>query len=325
MTHERAGTLATPADLVDVAHLVTAYYTGVPDPDNLDQQVAFGTSGTAARACGPPSTRPHPGHDPGDRRLPRSRRASTGRCSSVATPTGCPSRPGLRRWRCWRPMTSPCWSTTTTATPRRPGSRTRSCGPTAARSAESTTCRAASGWPTASSSRPSHNPPSRRWLQVQPAARRAGRHRCDQGHRGCGQRLHPGRVGRGEAGPVRASARCGDGIRLPGDLRRRPAATSWTSTRSARPACGSAPTRSAVPASTTGARSPSARARPHRRQPARRPDLALHDAGLGRQDPDGLLVAVGDGLAHRQQATPGSRPATTPTPTGTASSRPTGG
>ena len=45
MTHERAGTLATPADLVDVAHLVTAYYTGVPDPDNVDQQVAFGTSG----------------------------------------------------------------------------------------------------------------------------------------------------------------------------------------------------------------------------------------------------------------------------------------
>ncbi len=41
----RAGTLATPADLVDVAHLVTAYYTGVPDPDDVDQQVAFGTSG----------------------------------------------------------------------------------------------------------------------------------------------------------------------------------------------------------------------------------------------------------------------------------------
>jgi phosphoglucomutase len=41
----RAGTLATPDDLVDVAHLVTAYYTGVPDPENIDQQVAFGTSG----------------------------------------------------------------------------------------------------------------------------------------------------------------------------------------------------------------------------------------------------------------------------------------
>ena len=45
MAASRAGTLATPADLVDVAHLVTAYYTGVPDPENIDQQVAFGTSG----------------------------------------------------------------------------------------------------------------------------------------------------------------------------------------------------------------------------------------------------------------------------------------
>lgn len=45
MTHERAGLLAQPEDLVDIAHLVTAYYTGVPDPDVVDQQVAFGTSG----------------------------------------------------------------------------------------------------------------------------------------------------------------------------------------------------------------------------------------------------------------------------------------
>jgi len=43
--NSRAGTLAQPSDLVDVAHLVTAYYTGVPDPENVDQQVAFGTSG----------------------------------------------------------------------------------------------------------------------------------------------------------------------------------------------------------------------------------------------------------------------------------------
>jgi phosphoglucomutase len=45
VTGSRAGTLATPGDLVDVAHLVTTYYTGVPDPENIDQQVAFGTSG----------------------------------------------------------------------------------------------------------------------------------------------------------------------------------------------------------------------------------------------------------------------------------------
>jgi phosphoglucomutase len=45
MTSSRAGTPAEPRDLVDVAHLVTAYYTQAPDPDNVDQQVAFGTSG----------------------------------------------------------------------------------------------------------------------------------------------------------------------------------------------------------------------------------------------------------------------------------------
>jgi phosphoglucomutase len=45
MTDPRAGQPAEPSDLVDVAHLVTAYYTGVPDPDDPDQQVAFGTSG----------------------------------------------------------------------------------------------------------------------------------------------------------------------------------------------------------------------------------------------------------------------------------------
>ena len=44
-SQSRAGQLAEPRDLVDVAHLVTAYYTGVPDPDDVDQQVAFGTSG----------------------------------------------------------------------------------------------------------------------------------------------------------------------------------------------------------------------------------------------------------------------------------------
>jgi phosphoglucomutase len=45
MSDPRAGQPADPSDLVDVPHLVTAYYTGVPDPDDPDQQVAFGTSG----------------------------------------------------------------------------------------------------------------------------------------------------------------------------------------------------------------------------------------------------------------------------------------
>ncbi len=45
MGHERAGTPAQTTDLVDVAHLVTAYYTVSPDLDDAAQRVAFGTSG----------------------------------------------------------------------------------------------------------------------------------------------------------------------------------------------------------------------------------------------------------------------------------------
>ncbi len=45
MTDPRAGQPATPADLVDVASLVTAYYTLVPDPAEPAQRVSFGTSG----------------------------------------------------------------------------------------------------------------------------------------------------------------------------------------------------------------------------------------------------------------------------------------
>ena len=45
MSNPRAGQPAEPSDLVDVAHLVTAYYTGRPDPAEVGQRVAFGTSG----------------------------------------------------------------------------------------------------------------------------------------------------------------------------------------------------------------------------------------------------------------------------------------
>ena len=45
MAHPRAGQLAQPEDLIDLAQLVTAYYTKHPDLENIDQQVVFGTSG----------------------------------------------------------------------------------------------------------------------------------------------------------------------------------------------------------------------------------------------------------------------------------------
>jgi len=45
MTDPRAGQPAQPSDLVDVAALVTAYYSLEPDPGDPAQQVVFGTSG----------------------------------------------------------------------------------------------------------------------------------------------------------------------------------------------------------------------------------------------------------------------------------------
>jgi phosphoglucomutase len=45
MVDARAGQPAAAEDLVDVAKLVTAYYTVHPDPDDAAQRVSFGTSG----------------------------------------------------------------------------------------------------------------------------------------------------------------------------------------------------------------------------------------------------------------------------------------
>jgi phosphoglucomutase len=45
VANPRAGQPAQPEDLVDLPHLVTAYYSTEPDPDDVAQQVAFGTSG----------------------------------------------------------------------------------------------------------------------------------------------------------------------------------------------------------------------------------------------------------------------------------------
>ncbi len=45
MANPRAGQPALPEDLVDLPHLITAYYSVEPDPGDVAQQVAFGTSG----------------------------------------------------------------------------------------------------------------------------------------------------------------------------------------------------------------------------------------------------------------------------------------
>ena len=144
-------------------------------------------------------------------------------------------------------------------------------------------------------------PAARRWLQVQPAGRRSrgGRH----------HRAGPGRRERVPGRPPGRRAphhsRAGDGgrhhraPRLPRRVRRRPA----RGRRSRRHPIRRDPDRRRSAGrrerGLLGRHRRPARPRPHRRQPARRPRLALHDLGLGRPDPDGLLVAVRDGVADR--------------------------
>jgi phosphoglucomutase len=59
MSSSRAGQPAVPSDLVDVASLVTAYYTLDPDPSQPAQQVVFGTSGHRGSAFDAAFNEPH--------------------------------------------------------------------------------------------------------------------------------------------------------------------------------------------------------------------------------------------------------------------------
>src|SRR5215217_1318467 len=57
--HPRAGQRAQPEELIDVAHVVTAYYTKHPDPDDVAQQVVFGTSGHRGSSLDAAFNEPH--------------------------------------------------------------------------------------------------------------------------------------------------------------------------------------------------------------------------------------------------------------------------
>src|SRR3954462_2771671 len=59
MSDARAGQPAQLSDLVDVAALVTAYYTVEPDPAEPAQQVVFGTSGHRGSSLDAAFNEPH--------------------------------------------------------------------------------------------------------------------------------------------------------------------------------------------------------------------------------------------------------------------------
>ena len=257
--------------------------------------MAFGTSGHRGSSLRTSFNedhiaRHHPGHlrvpgRPGHRRaaVPRHRQPRAVRAR----------QPGPR-WRCWPPTASRCWSTSRAATRRPRRSRTPS---------SPTTATAPSGLADGIVVTPVAQPSRRRRVQVQPAQRRTGRHRRHPLDRRTGPTScwPPGCAGVERIPYERARGRRHHRhVRLsrprtaPISRRRRPRR------HPRRPASRSGPTRWAGRASPTGRRSPTV----HKLDltvvnPARRPDLRVHDPGLGRQDPHGLLVALRHGVAHR--------------------------
>ena len=117
MTHERAGLPAQDSDLVDVAQLITLYYAEQPDPDDIDQQVAFGTSGHRGSSLKTSFNEAHILATTQAIVEYRTMQGTDGPLFLGRTPTGCPSRPGSPRSRCWRPTTWRSSSTAGTATP----------------------------------------------------------------------------------------------------------------------------------------------------------------------------------------------------------------
>ena len=318
MNAPRAGQPAQPSDLVDVAALVTAYYTREPDPENVDEQVAFGTSGH--RGLEPEDVvqrGAHPGHDPGDLRVPARRRASTGRCSSAATPTACPSRPGPRRSRCWSPTTSPCSSTRPTATPPRPAVSHAILTANRGKVTGVDGMPAHTGLADGIVVTPSHNPPGDGGFKYNPPHGGPADSDATKVIAARANELIRGRAGGRQAGAVRAGPGRGIRLRLPRHLRRRPAQRArHRGDPRVRAAHRRRPARRRV-GRLLGRHRRAARARPHRREPTGRRHLAVHDARLGRQDPDGLLLPVGDGqpdraarrLRHRHRQRRRRRPA----------------
>ena len=188
-----------------------------------------------------------------------------------------------------------CWSTRPTASPRPRRCRTRSC-------AQPRPHRAA--WPTASSSPRRTTRRRDGGFKYNPPQRRPGRHRRHHVDRQPGQRAarRASWTGCSGARSSRARRRSGRYDFLGEYVATCPVVLNMDAIRDAGVRIGADPLGGASVAY-WGAIAERLRARSDRGQPGRRPAVRVHDAGLGRQDPDGLLVAVRDGLAGVRRGT----------------------
>ena len=244
--HPRAGQPAQPEDLVDVDALLAAYHDRHPDPTIPASGSRSARRGTAAR------------------RWPRRSTTTTSpppaRPSSSTGPRRTPTGP-LFIGRDTHALSEPAWVTACEVflandvhvlvdaddgyTPP-PPSRTAIIGANRGRT---------DGLADGVVITPSHNPPARRRVQVQPPARRPRRHRRHELDREPRQRAARGQARR-RAARARSTATRSAATTSSASTSTTCRASS-TSTRSGRRACGSGPTRSAGRAWPTGAPSPS--------------------------------------------------------------------
>ena len=275
---------------MDVAKLVTSYYALHPDPAVPEQKVSFGTSGHRRLVAAFLLQRgSHRRHLPGHLRLPGAgghhRAAVPGPGHSWSVRARVRDRAGgprgQRRYRAGgQPGRVHADARAVPGHPRlqrrarrRPGRRDRD--------------------------HPVAQPAGGRRVQVQPARRRPGRLADHLGHPGSRQRAAGRWPARGAPDPLRGGpARVHDGhVRLPGRVRRatpgrgQPGHHPRSRHPDRRRPAGRRQRR------VLGRDRRAVRAGPDRGQPGRGRHVPVHDPGLGRPDPDGLLFPVRDGVA----------------------------
>ena len=292
MAHPRAGQLAQPEDLVDVDALLDAYADRVPDVDDPAQKVVFGTSGHRGTSLDGAFNEPH---------------------ILAITQAICEYRAGegitgpLLVGRDTHALSVPAWHSALevlaandvtvlvdeqdplTPTPAVSHAilRLNRAGPPAQVDGIVIT--------------PSHNPPRDGGFKYNPphggpADSDATGWIADRAN----ELMRAGRDGVKRVSTDRHPRRRAR-VRLPRALRRRPAVGA----RPRRdPAGGRADRRRPArrrQRRLLGRDRRAAPARPDRGQPVGRPAVVVHDARPRRQDPDGLLLAVRDGLAGRRE------------------------
>ena len=249
MNSPRAGQPAEPATWSISTALIAAYYDRHPDPGDPAQQVSFGTSGHRGSSLEHQlQRRPHPGHQPGDLRVPRRpphrRSALPRRRHPRAQRAGDQlGARGVRRQRGGGDDRRPRrLHPDPVDQPRDPGLQPRPHQRTRRRRRRHAVAQPARATAASSTTRPTAARPAPR----SPAGSRTAPTNCCAAKLDGVQRRRPrARHPQPRTAPTSSTP---TSARWPG---------SSTSTRSAPPASASAPTRSAAPASATGARSAS--------------------------------------------------------------------